>query len=81
MSNSGIRIIILFIKNNIRRVSNANLISSDLKSALEKIIIYLETNIDTFLNDLNHLRLIHIKELIDEMKDTVDYLEKLSNKK
>jgi len=81
LSNSGIRIIILFIKNNIRRVSNANLISSDLKSALEKIIIYLETNIDTFLNDLNHLRLIHIKELIDEMKDTVDYLEKLSNKK
>jgi hypothetical protein len=35
----------------------------------------MESNIDSYSTKFNHLRNIHLKELIDSMKNAVKYLE------
>jgi hypothetical protein len=76
LSNRGISIIISYLNNNIMRISNAGVSSYNEKPALEKIIDYMEANIDSFSKEFNHLRNVHLKELIDSMKNAVEHLEK-----
>jgi len=76
LQNKGISTIISYISNNIQKVSNVGFTSYDEKPALEKIIEYMELNIDSNPKNFNHLRKVHLKELIDSMKNAVEHLEK-----
>jgi hypothetical protein len=75
LSNRGISTIISYLHSNIKRISNAGSVSYNEKPALEKIIEYMESNMDSYSKKFNHLRNVHFKELIDSMKDAIVHLE------
>jgi hypothetical protein len=75
LPNKGINNLKAYIYYNIQNISNAGAVSYNEKPALEKIIIYMESNIDYFSKKINHLRKLRLKELIDYMKEAVKHLE------
>jgi hypothetical protein len=80
LPNIGISVIISYLSNNINKILNAGVVSYNEKPALERIIGFMESNIESYYKKLNHLRIVHLKELIDVMKNAVDHLEKTSHK-
>jgi len=73
LSNKGIRIFESFIRNNPHKFDDAVDAAFGEKTALKHIINYLESNIYAHSEKLNHLRIVRLKELIQLMKDTVEY--------
>jgi hypothetical protein len=79
LNNKGIGIFQSYIYNRFFQFGNAGLTSYDEKPALEKIINYIEQNINNPSYNLNHYRVVRLKQLITDMKRAVEHLEKTHN--
>jgi hypothetical protein len=80
LNNKGIGILQLYIRHNIMRISNAGESFYDEKIALEKIIENIQLKITNCSQKLNHLRIVRLKQLIDDMNEAINHLEKTRKK-
>jgi hypothetical protein len=76
LTNHGIGILQSHIHNKILRISNVGDSYYAEKKALEKIIDYMEQNINDHYHKLDNFRIIRLKQLTNDMKRAVDHLEK-----
>jgi hypothetical protein len=75
LTNRSIGILQLYIRHNIMRISNAGETFYDEKIALEKIVGYMESNIGICSQKFNHLRIVRLQELVEDMKKAINHLE------
>jgi len=75
ISNAGIRIFQDYISSRILRISGIGEVAYDEKLALEVIINYIEQNLEAYSQELDHFRIVRLKQLIAYMKEAVKHLE------
>jgi len=76
LPNKGIRVFETYIHDRFLIVGNAGKVDYNEKLALERIVEYIELNMDNLIKNNNHLRIVRFKELVKSMNDAIKHLEK-----